>query len=75
MRKSWTISIPALENNLGEGLLKPPRDKKTARSISYKLFLQFLAHVRVRSMLLKRQAASCENYLSCFAHTSHQAST
>lgn len=41
MRKSWTLSIPALDYNLSEGLLKSPRDRKTARSISCKLFLQF----------------------------------
>lgn len=57
MRKSWTLSIPALEYSLNEGILKSPRDRKTARGISCKLFMQFLAHVRVRSMLLKRQAA------------------
>lgn len=56
MRKLWTLSIPALEYNLDEALLKSPRDKETARSTSCKLFLQFLAHVRMRSMLLKRQA-------------------
>lgn len=56
IKKPWAVSIPALEYNLSEVLFKSSRDKEAACSISCKLFLQFLAHVRMRSMLLKRQA-------------------